>query len=184
MFPTTEMVTDLAKKRRDYLWRRGGGILLLAGGAISSAYVAYQLPGMVHTGMYWYLDSMKQKATLSLCIDYPLLWTLIAIYAAIGIAGVLVARRSAKAVAIMQYVPPVAEQIAALPSSKILVRGAQKPRIGRGPGARCFCRGCGLRAGVAAAVGVTPTFCTCCACAARKRAEHVTMLCHFCGLLR
>jgi hypothetical protein len=113
---------DGARKRREYLWKKAAARLLQAIGGVTT----------VGCGLLWLLALAGTIVAIAVARS-PLPSLLAAGLAALVCVGAatLIARgfwrASAEAAEAIPYVPPVAEQVAALPAKEVLVRGAHQP---------------------------------------------------------
>ncbi len=111
---------DAAKKRREYLWRKGLAnstvlsVCLIGGVTVLGALLAIIITVTLFTSM----GSPVRGLGLGAAIGVPALLMLKAIDTY---------RNQVRKARMIPYVPPVREQIAALPAEDILVRGCDQP---------------------------------------------------------
>ena len=116
---------DAAKKRREYLWRKGLAnstilsVCLIGGVTVLGALLAIIITVTLLTSM----GSPVRGLGLGAAIGVPALLMLKAIDTY---------RNQVRKARMIPYVPPVREQLAALPADKILVRGSDQPAAAPG----------------------------------------------------
>lgn len=113
-----ERVKDAAKKRRDYL-QTILRLQLSAGVALSFAVVSALL-----SAYSLFLVFLLWSRGNPVGISYAFC---LAIFLFIALGGWTVRQRNASHAKALPYVPPVREQLAALPAEAILVRGSDEP---------------------------------------------------------
>jgi hypothetical protein len=123
-----EPKADAAKKRRDYVWRTA----------------VFELRVKVFTNLavgLWVITVLACPLDLVLLVraavpGYPASWLSASIWTTLtlfcgagGYAYTRMAEASRCSARTLKYIPPVAEQLAALPAKEILVRGSDQPAL-------------------------------------------------------
>ena len=125
-----EPVNDIAKKRREYLRKVSvataavgtAGILSIAGILIAA---------IMWLGIYVFLNYYAMghfrpsRSSADTKVQAGILLVLSSL--AVGLISGLICRDQLRKKQEIEYVPPVAEQIAALPAEEILLRGSDQP---------------------------------------------------------
>src|SRR4051812_26784534 len=114
-----EPVKDLAKKRREYLLKRGETGTKGCGGLV----LALSFGSL----FLWILLSQFEAITSKSPWLYPACLIGIPISYYLMSVGIRLRRRAADQAQAVTYVPSVRKQLAALPAEEILVRGSDQP---------------------------------------------------------
>ena len=118
-----EPMKDAAKNRRECSRKRSMAIILALG---SAATLILSLAGTMFGAIAAWGDAMPHPTrSITFGIWYQLIVVLVP--TAITVIASLIFRSQVKVARSLSYVPPVAEQVAALPAEEILVRGSDLP---------------------------------------------------------
>jgi len=116
---------DVVKKRREYLWLKTETHGLSFFGSAIAAVSVLASAAMIYLGLRLLLNA-GVSADLLFCLFF------LSMTLSLGVLGVWLWRPSSKRANALAYVPPVAEQIAAMPAEEILVRGSEEPSAAPG----------------------------------------------------
>jgi hypothetical protein len=118
-------VPDVARRRREYLWKKAVAVATaVTAGAVSAVFALTTLCALLRLSTM--LSGLSNLVTAVLVL--PIYGSL----AVLAIRSATWCRASVERSRLLRYVPPVREQISALPADEVLVRASAEPAASPG----------------------------------------------------